>query len=368
MRITHSIRTAKSAKAKAAMTLFSALAALGVTAAVLMGATAKPRFDITVSPATQTVTAGGSVSYGITAKRDNKFTSPIALSVTGLPTNATGNFSPNPVPGSGTTASLSVQTDASTPAGSYPLTIRGTSGSLFVTRTVTLVVLAPEAPNFTITTTPALRVLSEEDDVSYTLAIARSGGFTGPVALSQSELPKNVTGTYSANPVAGNDATLTLTSSINPKPGTYTLTLTGTGFHGGSELQRSASIQLVVEEKKPFGIAGEPSEQLVPGVAVPLDLALTNPHSFPLQVTEVAGSVATQTSQPGCDGAQNYSVDQMADVYPLTLPPQSTSTLTQLGVSTDDMPAVRMNDLVSTNQDACKGASVFLSYSGTATK
>jgi hypothetical protein len=63
----------------------------------------------------------------------------VAMSVTGLPTGATGTFAPTSVTTSGT-STLTVGTSQSTPAGTYPLTIRGTNGTKVHTASVTLVV------------------------------------------------------------------------------------------------------------------------------------------------------------------------------------------------------------------------------------
>src|SRR5207245_2385595 len=57
--------------------------------------------------------------------------------VSGLPSGATGSFTPNPATASST---LSVSTSPSTPTGAYTLTITGVSGSLTHTTTVRLVV------------------------------------------------------------------------------------------------------------------------------------------------------------------------------------------------------------------------------------
>ena len=69
----------------------------------------------------------------------NGFTGTVAFSVTGLPSGATATFTPPSVTTSGSTT-MSVSTSAATPPGSYPLTIRGTSGPRTRTVNVTLVV------------------------------------------------------------------------------------------------------------------------------------------------------------------------------------------------------------------------------------
>ena len=357
-------RTAKSAKGKLALTLFSGLAAFGAT--TVLGA-AKPSFSVAVSPATQTVTAGQQTSYGVTLSRQNKHTGSVAMSVTGLPAYATGTFTPQTVPGSGTASSLAVKTsvNGTTPPGTYTLTVRGTSGSTVKSATVRLTVLAQSQANFALSATPSQNVISAEESVSHQIGITRSGGFNSLVSLSVSGLPNDVSANVAPNPVAADAATVTFTGDDNPKSGTYPVTITGIG--GG--LTRSTSITLIVEEKRAFQIDGDAAQVLVPGAPVPLDLELTNSQNFAIEVTELVVSVEPGTSEPGCDGERNYSVEQIpASLDPLELPANSTRTLSQLGVADADKPTVKMNDLLAVNQDACKGATVFLDYTGTAAK
>src|SRR5207247_544470 len=96
-----------------------------------------PDFTLSASPSSQTVTQGGSTSYGVTISPTGGFTGQVTLSVSGLPTGANGSFSPNPATASST---LSVTTSTSTPAGTYTLTITSVSGTLMHTTTVALVV------------------------------------------------------------------------------------------------------------------------------------------------------------------------------------------------------------------------------------
>ncbi len=65
------------------------------------------------------------------------FTDQVTLSVSGLPSGATGSFNPNPATASST---LSVTTSPITLPGTYTLTITGVSGTLTHTTTVSLVV------------------------------------------------------------------------------------------------------------------------------------------------------------------------------------------------------------------------------------
>jgi hypothetical protein len=67
------------------------------------------------------------------------FSGQVTLTVSGLPSGANGDFNPNPATALST---LSVTTSASTPAGTYPLTITGVSGDLTHTAMVSLVVTA----------------------------------------------------------------------------------------------------------------------------------------------------------------------------------------------------------------------------------
>jgi subtilisin-like proprotein convertase family protein len=84
----------------------------------------------------------------------NGFASATTLSVSGLPAGAGGSFAPNPVtpPAGGSAGStLSVTTSVSTPSGTYPLTITGTSGALAHATGVTLVVQPPGGGNQVLT-------------------------------------------------------------------------------------------------------------------------------------------------------------------------------------------------------------------------
>jgi phospholipase C len=93
------------------------------------GTQSPPDFQISaavLSPAT--VTAGSPATSTVTITAVGGFSAAVALACSGLPTGATCSFNPVSVAGSGT-SQLIVSTSGTTAAGSYPLSVHGTSGS-----------------------------------------------------------------------------------------------------------------------------------------------------------------------------------------------------------------------------------------------
>jgi len=203
-----------------------------------------PNFTLTATPASQMVTAGNSTTYTATAAPANGFTGAVALTVSGLPTGATGAFNPTSIMGGSGSSTLSVSTSTATAAGTYTLTITGTSGSLTHSATVALVVNGAPVPNFTLTATPASQTVTAGNSTTYTAIAAPVNGFTGAVGLTVSGLPTGATGTFNPTSIAGGSGSsaLTVSTSTATAAGTYPLTLTGTN----GSLTHSATVTLVV--------------------------------------------------------------------------------------------------------------------------
>jgi hypothetical protein len=207
-----------------------------------------PDFSLSASPASQTVIQGSSTSFAINVARVGGFGGSVTLAVSGLPTGASGAFSPNPVTAASST--LSVTTATTTPTGSYSLTVTGTSGSLTHSANPTLVVSPPPPPDFSLSVSPSSHTIGQGGTTSYTVNIASVGGFSAAVTLSVSGLPSGAAGTFNPNPATGT-STMTVTSSATTPPGSYSLTITGTG--GG--LTRTAPSTLVVSPPPPCSSA-----------------------------------------------------------------------------------------------------------------
>jgi uncharacterized membrane protein len=109
------------------LTLTGVSGGLTHTTTVALVVTAPVDFTLNASPSNRTVVAGDSASYSVAINPTAGFTGQVTLSISGLPGGASGSFAPNPATASST---LSVTTSTSTPAGSYTLTITGSSGGL----------------------------------------------------------------------------------------------------------------------------------------------------------------------------------------------------------------------------------------------
>ena len=113
---------------------------------------------------------------------------------------------------------------------------------------------------------------------------------------------------------------------------------------------------------QPFTIGGGATGTLVPGRSLPLALRLTNPNGDAILVTSLTVTVQPGSTRAGCDGPANLLVTQsnVSAANPLEVPANGSVTLPAGAVSA---PQVLMRNL-STNQDACKGATFSFGYVG----
>ena len=198
-------------------------------------------FSLSASPASRSVVQSGSAVYTATVTPGSGFTGTVTFSVTGLPSGASATFSPPSVVASGSTA-VTVSTSASTPAGTYPLTIRGTSAGITRTAGVTLVVTP--AGEFTISVSPTSRTVNNGSNATYTVTISPVSGFNGTVSLSTGALPKFVGTSFSPSSISqGGTSVLTVSTKKQTKTGAATITVTGTS----GTLVHTFNITLVVQ-------------------------------------------------------------------------------------------------------------------------
>jgi Predicted membrane protein len=339
-------------------TLLLGGAALGVTVGAVAAfaasapAGSRPDFTLAASPSSGSVVAGQGREYDVIIAPSGGFKGSVSLAVSGLPAGASGRFGSD----GDSDLDLLVSTSSTSPAGSYPLTITGTSGALRHTTGVTLVVTKP---GFTLSVSPANLNVPAGASGSYAVTISRVA-FSGSVAFSVSGLPAHSSGAFSPPSTTGNSTTLTVSTTASTTLGSYTLTVTGKS--GATTATAPAHLTVSAAQGKNFTITGSADRLLAPGVTGSLNVALTNPNNQPISVTNLAVSL-TGTSRSACT-TSNFAVGQFSGSYPLTVPANTTRTLSQLGVPQSGWPTVTMKDL-PVNQDACKSTTLTLSYTGT---
>jgi VCBS repeat-containing protein len=176
------------------------------------------------APTSVTVQAGNPASYEIDVKMTGvSGACTVTLTVTGLPTGASGSFNNNPINATNVdfARTLTVTTLPSTVAGTYPFTVtaaRGTDceGNGDLTATGTLVVTAGNTPPLanadsystnedTPLTVAATGVLSNDTDAeNNSLTAVRNGSTTGP---SNGTLTLNANGSFTYTPNANFNGT-----------------------------------------------------------------------------------------------------------------------------------------------------------------
>jgi uncharacterized membrane protein len=197
-------------------------------------------YSISATPSSRSVVQGSSTTYTVNVTALNGFTGTVSFSASSQPNGPSATFSPPSVNGSGS-STMTVNTLASTLPGSYVLTVTGTSGALQHTVSVTLVVNAPPTGDFSLSVTPGSRRVGAGTSTTFTVSIARTGGFTGAVSFAVSG-PAGATGAFSPNPATGNSSTLTLATSNTIHAGNYLVTITGQN----GTLTHSATVMLRV--------------------------------------------------------------------------------------------------------------------------
>jgi subtilase family serine protease len=178
-----------------------------VDASVLFNDLAAPPPSFTVAPNPASLTAAAGQISGpttITVTPANGFNSAVTFSCTGLPTGATCSFNPT---SSATSTQLTVQTSANMAVGSPTFSVKGSSGSLSSSTTVTLNVTAT-TESFTLATSPA----------NATLSVA-------PGATSGNTVNLTLTDPGNTGFIVNNSGTLT---TALPLTYTCTIVLTGT--------------------------------------------------------------------------------------------------------------------------------------------
>jgi hypothetical protein len=241
-------------------------------------------------------------------------------------------------------------------------------------------------PSATVSLSPASANVAQGSAHVVTDTVTASGA-SGRWSFAVTGLPVGVTAGWSSNPAGASNpangagaqqcagyancysmpansatATLTLTTAYDVAVGTYQYTVLGIEPNGTTH---PATGSLIVQPVAPFAISGStPATLALGGAAQPVNLSLTNPYDHALTVDHLNVAIASVTTSGGVAsscGSSNFSVTQMPSTYSLTVPANSTRTLSQLGSAYQ--PSLRWVDL-PVAQNGCIGVTLHLTYSG----
>lgn len=308
--------------------------------------TPSPDFSLSLNPSSISLPIGGAAQQvNITANAVGAFSSPVDLSITGLPAGVTASpASLTLTPGGAQTISL--QASSSATAGSATLTLQGVSGTLTHSSTLSLIVAAP-TPDFQLFAGPSTLNLSTTGNQELTIALVPINGFNGAATVTVSGLP---TGVSLENPPLPLVANIPQTLWLNPAngPGTATagqtpITITATS----GTVTHTAQVNLVVTtptlDFTPDLFAGSD-----PGNATPIPGLLLTPgtYTFSIMVSGSHDGTAVQLSGlipgTGLDQAQHTFTQDISDqaVFNITVTP---SAVGERGVLTAAFTGAQIN-------------------------
>ncbi|MGO8673157.1 MAG: malectin domain-containing carbohydrate-binding protein [Capsulimonadaceae bacterium] len=226
-------------------------------------------FTMSAAPASDSVAPGNTVAFTISTAGAGGFAGQVSMSVTGLPgTGVTANFTQSPV-GTGFCV-MDINAASTAGAGTYNLTITGTSGSLKETAAVTVTVTAAPVANFTLTATPSTQTIGASQSALYNVLVTPTGGLNQEVNMTATGLPTGAVASFTmAGVVTTVDAGVTsmmITTSATTPQGTYPITITGTcPTNPAGTLTQTYNVTLVVSAPPAanFSLAVTPNTQSV---------------------------------------------------------------------------------------------------------
>jgi len=190
-------------------------------------------FSVSTSPTYTSVAVGSSANSTITLTSLQDFPEPVTLSARVSPSGPTISLTQTYVAlnGAGSTnVTLTLSTTAFTAAGTYAVTVTGTSGSISIPATIIVL-----GEGFTVSASPGRLSLSTESSVTCNITVSSINNFSSNISLDASISPRladgpslNLVSTSLSLSPGGETAVLLNVSTISSTPaGVYTVTVTG---------------------------------------------------------------------------------------------------------------------------------------------
>jgi PKD repeat protein len=170
----------------------------------------------------------------------------VALSATGQPAGTSVRSSPASVT-AGASSTMTVSVPSGTLYGNYPLTIVGTGPSTTHTLTITLIVERSNA-DFSIVASPASLDVARGAAGTTTIQTATTSGSPQAIGLSATGRPAGTVVSFDPAAVtAGGSSTMTVNVGTATAPGTYAITVIGSG----TSVAHATTVALTVTTNQP---------------------------------------------------------------------------------------------------------------------
>jgi hypothetical protein len=193
-------------------------------------------YALSLTPSALSIVAGTSAPTTVTIARTS-FTGAVTLSLGNKPSGVSGSFTP--AAPTGTSSALTVSVGAAVAPGTYHLTVDGAAAPGSRSTPLTLTVTA--TPNYALAVAPTALTIQQGTGANSAVTITRTN-FSGAVTLSLGNKPAGVTGAFAPAAPTGLSSTLTVSVGATVPPGTYHLTVDGSGSPGN----RSTPLTLTV--------------------------------------------------------------------------------------------------------------------------
>ncbi len=195
--------------------------------AALTGGTQTSGFSLSASPGSVSVAQGSAGSTTITSTATGTFSSAVALSASGQPSGATVAFNPTSISNGSGSSSMSITVASTVAAGTYSITVKGTSGTTVETTTVSLTVTVATA-GFSISASPTSLTIARSSSGQVTISSAVTGGFSSAITLSATGGGNQNSVSFSPTSITGaGSSTMTITVGRRASLGNHTVTVSG---------------------------------------------------------------------------------------------------------------------------------------------
>jgi hypothetical protein len=188
---------------------------------------AEARLTMALQPSAVTIVQGEEETVLATVTRVGDYAGPVVIIVEAVPFGVTAEVGSASTTGAVTTVPVTLRVTTSAAPGSHALRVRGHADPVPVDGTAQLALMVLEPPGYSLALSQTAFTIARGGIAPATVLFSRTN-FDAPVTLSLSGAP-GITATFGTNPASGGSAAMTLSVDPGVAPGTYDMTLRGTG-------------------------------------------------------------------------------------------------------------------------------------------